>query len=174
MTVHQSLPPNKGGGRRRNGRYPRRFSARGAVLRSTRIVQYAGPQVKHLSKVFIIDEDPAVRASLDSIFTVQGYNVRCFQSAEAFLAQHHPTQVGCVLVDLSAPLMGGSELLRQLQESGSLLSVIITSGLIEAAALGKDAKASVPLLIKPYEVSTLLTMVEDGIAGSVRRRAKRK
>jgi two-component system response regulator TtrR len=124
--------------------------------------------VKHTAKVFVIDNDPAVLASLEAILADAGYDVRCFSSTQDFLVHYHPSQVGCLLVDLKVP---GSELLERLQEAGSLLSVVIISGLVDSARQTGKAPA-IPILIKPFEASTLLTMVEDAIAGSVRRRAK--
>lgn len=142
-------------------------------LRSGRILPQAESEVKHLPKVFVVDDDAAILASVEALLSEQDYAVKCFLSAEEFLAQHHPTEVGCVLVDLLMPGMSGGELLKHLQESGSLLSVVIISGLVESAPTAELESPFVPLLEKPYEVSTLLKMVEDGIAGSVRRRAKK-
>jgi FixJ family two-component response regulator len=88
------------------------------------------------------------------------------------MSQHHPTQVGCVLIDLLLPGMSGSDVLRFLQESRSLLSVVIISGLIDPLAMEEESE-SVALLEKPFKISALLTMIEDGIAGSFRRRAER-
>lgn len=138
--------------------------------------------MKHLPKVFVVDDDVAILTSVEAVLIEQGYSVKCFKSAEEFLAQHHPTEVGCILVDLLMPGMSGGELLNHLQETGSILSVVIITGLIESVPTGEaqitslplEAQiTSLPLLEKPYEVSTLLKMVEDGIAGSVRRRAKK-
>jgi FixJ family two-component response regulator len=128
--------------------------------------------VKHLAKVFVVDDDSAILLSVEALLVAQGYTVKCFTSAEEFLAQHHPTQVGCVPIDLWLPGMGGSELLRRLQESRSLLSVIIISGLIDSAALEECEKASVPILAKPYNEQTFLRLIEEGILDSVQRRAE--
>jgi two-component system response regulator TtrR len=129
--------------------------------------------VKHfLPKVFVVDDDPAVLNSTEALLAAQGYAVKCFTSAEEFLKQHHPTQVGCILIDLWMPGMGGSELLRRLKESRSLLSIIVISGMLDSAALDEQEKASVPVLAKPYDLPTFLTMIEDGIADSVRRRSE--
>ena len=127
--------------------------------------------MKHLAKVFVVDDDPAILSSIEALLTAQGYSVRCFATAEEFIAQHHPTQVGCVLIDLWMPGIGGSELLRRLRESRSLLSVIIISGMIDSAVLDESEKASVPILAKPYDEQTFLKLVEEGIADSVQRRA---
>ena len=129
--------------------------------------------MKHSPKVFVVDDDEAVLDSLKAVLAAQGYAVNCFTSAAEFMKQHHPTVVGCILVDLLMPGISGSDLLRWLQESGSLLSVVIISGLMEYADFDPKGPTSVQLLEKPYEISTLVQMVEDGIAGSMRRRANR-
>src|SRR5262245_56378809 len=142
----------------------------GPLPNSTGIISQSGEKVKPSAKVFVVDDDPAVLKSLDAILTSRGYTAKCFSSAEEFLAEHHPSQIGCVLVDLSMPGMDGRELLRRLQESGSLLSVVVISGLINEPVLDLEVSEAVPTLAKPYEISTLLQMVEDGVAGSIRRR----
>jgi FixJ family two-component response regulator len=129
--------------------------------------------VKHLPKVFVVDDESEALRFLGAVIAPHGYEVGYFKSAQEFIAQHHPTQVGCVLVDLLMPGMGGTEVLRHLQDSGSLLSVIIISGLIDPGAFESRGNAWVSMLEKPYELSTLLTMIQDGIAGSFRRRAER-
>jgi two-component system, LuxR family, response regulator FixJ len=129
--------------------------------------------VKHLPKVFVVDEDPAIMSSLGEFLLTHEYDVRYFKSVDAFKAQHHPTQVGCVLVDMLMPGMGGSELLKFLQDSGSLLSVVIISGLIDPVPFDQEKGEFATLLEKPYEMSALLTMIADGVACSFRRRAER-
>jgi len=129
--------------------------------------------VKHQPKVYVIDDDLAVLQSLQALLIAHGYEVHCFTDAEQFKAQYHPTQVGCVLIDLLIPGLGGSEILKFLQKTGSLLSVVVTSGPIETDAFQEEHDESFLLLEKPYEVSTLLTMIADGVAGSFRRRAER-
>jgi two-component system, LuxR family, response regulator FixJ len=142
----------------------------GPLPGSTAIISHPGVKVKPSAKVFVVDDDPAVLKSLESILTSRGYTAKCFSSAEEFLAEHHPSQVGCVLIDMAMSGMNGSELLERLQESGSLLSVVVISGLIDERLLERMESESVPKLEKPYEISTLLQMVQDGVAGSIRRR----
>jgi FixJ family two-component response regulator len=130
--------------------------------------------VKHLPKVFAVDHDSAVLDAIATFLTGYGYDVRCYSSAKEFLAQHHPTEVGCVLVDLSMRDMGGSEMLRHLQDTGSLLSVIITTGLFQSTKSSSPDDIGLLRQETPYKLATLLRMVEDGVAGSIRRRAERK
>lgn len=126
--------------------------------------------MKDLSIVFVVDDEEEVLASLEAILTTHGYQVKCFTSAEQFLTAHDPSQIGCILIDLLMPGMNGQELVHRLRKSGSLLSVVIGSGLLDQEDLKAFAASSVPTLEKPYLVPTLLTMVEDGVADSVKRR----
>jgi CheY-like chemotaxis protein len=136
-------------------------------------VHQPGTEVKHLPKIFVVDDDPAVMKVIEAILTPQGYDVRSFKSVEEFLAHHHPTQVGCVLVDLIMLGTSGSELLQSLHETGSLLSVVIYSGLIAPPEFDDPGLLSASLLEMQYEAATLVTMVADGVAGSFRRRGDR-
>jgi FixJ family two-component response regulator len=130
--------------------------------------------VKDLTIVFVVADEPAIVRPLEAVLRWQGYAVNCFDSVENFLAQRDPNQVGCILIDLLAPRTDGSELFRWLQESGSLLSVVSMSGVISATTFAKPIDASTNPLEEPYELSTLLTMVADGVAGSLSRKAVRE
>jgi FixJ family two-component response regulator len=125
--------------------------------------------VKQLPKVFLVDDNPAVLSSIEAVLTAKSYDVKCFASAEKFIAQSHPTQLGCVVIDFSATGVGGRELIRYLHESRSLLSVVIMSGLIDSTLPYQHEKGPVPILAEPYEVWALLTMIDDAIAGSLKR-----
>lgn len=146
------------------------FAARAHTRsRSTSIVNESGKDVKQAPKVFVIDVDSAVLSSMGSLLAAQSYEVVCFDSAEEFIAQHHPSHIGCVVIDLSAPGTNGSELIRHLHESRSLLSVVIVSGLIDSAVRLSREKVALPILAKAYEAWTFLMMIEDAIAGSLKR-----
>jgi FixJ family two-component response regulator len=136
------------------------------------IVRETGSAVKLPPTVFIIDDDPAVANSLSSVLIAHGYTVECFTSANEFIEEQDPKRVGCVLVDLLAQRKNGSELLIWLHESGSLLSLVIISGL-EPDDLTRQESTTIPFVDKPHKVSALLTMVGDGVAGSLSRHAVR-
>ena len=136
---------------------------------SLSFVYDAGLRVKPLPKVFVVDDDPAVLSSIESVLTAQSYEVICFGSTDDFIAQHQPTHVGCIVIDLSLSGTNGSELLRHLHESRSLLSIVIVSGLIDSAVRFSREKVALPILAKAYEAWTFLTMIEDAIDGSLKR-----
>ena len=133
------------------------------------IVGDTGCVVKKFPTVFIVDNRPAVSKTLEEIIRKRGFLVECFNSAAEFIAQQQPDQVGCVLVDpLADP--DGDAVLRWIHESGSLFSVILTSGFIDSSDFLPKQGQSAPIAEEPHKVSTLLTMVADGLAGSISRK----
>jgi FixJ family two-component response regulator len=108
-----------------------------------------------LLMVHVIDDDEAVRDSLEALLIVAGYDVATYVSAEAYLAG--AAETGCVLVDVHMPGMGGLGLLQRLARREPRPPVVVlTAGRdprLEARAreLGADA-----FLTKPVPQATLL------------------
>jgi hypothetical protein len=75
---------------------------------------------------------------------------------------------------LLTPGLGAGELLQHPQNSGSLLSGVVMSSLIDAAAVPEFESPTVSLITKPYQVPTLLDVVGEGVAKSLRRRGERR
>ncbi|HOV20557.1 MAG TPA: response regulator, partial [Ottowia sp.] len=57
--------------------------------------------------VYVVDDDEAVRDSVQWLLEGQDFRVRCFESAESFLSRYDPREVGCVLVDIRMSGMSG-------------------------------------------------------------------
>ncbi len=66
--------------------------------------------------VYVVDDDEAVRDSLQWLLEGKDYRVRCFESAEAFLARFDPREVACLIVDVRMGGMTGLELQDRLIE----------------------------------------------------------
>lgn len=75
--------------------------------------------------VFVVDDDSAMRQSLQFLIESHGYHVESFPSAEDFLAHYQPTMSGCLILDVRMPGMGGLKLHETLQERGSQIPVIL-------------------------------------------------
>jgi len=118
-------------------------------------------------KVYIIDDDPAMRDSLDFLLGSAGFNVRLFGSAQTFLQELPDMEAGCVVTDIRMPGIDGMELLRQLHSASSLrkLPVIIMTGhgdvplAVEAMKLG-----ALDFLEKPFEDERLVSMIETALS----------
>jgi two-component system, LuxR family, response regulator FixJ len=126
--------------------------------------------VEHSPTVFVINENPAVLSSIGAILTALTYDVKSFASDEEFIAQLHPNLIGCIVIDLATAAVRGSVLIRHLHETGSQLSVVIISGLIDVAVRYQHENRPGPIVAKAHEEWTLLTMIEDAVAGSLKRK----
>lgn len=112
-----------------------------------------------VSKVFLVDDDPAVRDSLRFSFELEGFDVEDFATAESFAEQAKVPADACLILDYRLPGMNGLALLALLRAQGVRApAVIITSNptrqLRDAAA---DAGAG--LIEKPLLCDALTARV---------------
>ena len=78
--------------------------------------------------VHVIDDDDAVRDSLQFLLTTADISVATYPSATEFLARMPATPSGCIITDIRMPEMTGLELLQRLRQLGVTLSVIVVTG----------------------------------------------
>jgi two-component system response regulator FixJ len=114
--------------------------------------------------VYIVDDDPAVGSSLAALIDSHGFEVKQFQSADAFLAECTPDTVGCLLADINLPRMNGLELLDIVSEKmPGLVTVILTGyGNISGAVRAMKAGA-LEFIEKPYEAGVLMPLIERAL-----------
>ncbi len=118
-------------------------------------------------KVFVIDDDPAMRDSLDFLLGSAGFRVQLFDSAQFFIEQLPVLELGCVVTDIRMPGLDGIELLRQLSAKSAArhLPVIIMTGhgdvplAVEAMKLG-----ALDFLEKPFEDERLINMIQSALS----------
>jgi two-component system response regulator FixJ len=114
----------------------------------------------HRGKVYVIDDDEAMRDSLQFLLGAADFDVVLFESAQHFL-DALPADFGCVVSDVRMPGIDGIELLRRLKSSRSALPVLIMTGhgdvplAVEAMKLG-----AVDFLEKPFEDDRLIGMID--------------
>ena len=78
--------------------------------------------------IYVVDDDEAVRDSLQWLLEGKDYRVRCFDSAESFLSRYDPREVACLLVDIRMPGISGLELQDRLIERKSPLPIVFITG----------------------------------------------
>jgi two-component system, LuxR family, response regulator FixJ len=117
------------------------------------------------AKVYVIDDDPAMRDSLEFLLDSAGFSVRLFDSAQSFLDELANLDAGCVLTDVRMPGIDGMELLRKLNSGARKLPVIVMTGhgdvplAVEAMKLG-----ALDFLEKPFDDDRLIGMIETALA----------
>lgn len=123
------------------------------------------------ARVYVVDDDEAVRRSIAYLLESVGLVTEVFDSAEAVLAAPRWAEVGCFVVDLRLRGMSGLELQRALAARGCELPVILVTahGEVEAAVRALKAGA-LDFLQKPFSDIVLLERVREALVASEQRR----
>jgi two-component system, LuxR family, response regulator FixJ len=115
-------------------------------------------------KVFVIDDDAAVRKGLTFLLRAAGYTVEAFPSALSFLEAYDPQQGGCLLLDVQMPRMSGVELQQQLNARGWRIPVIFITGHGTVALAVAAIKAGAfDFIEKPLREEGLLECIERAL-----------
>ena len=124
--------------------------------------------------VFVVDDDAGVRESTVLFLAHQGWPVRAFDSAEAFLEHVGPEAAGCLLLDIRMPGTSGLELQGLLGERGYELPIIFLTGHgdIRQSVLALK-RGAVDFLEKPYDQDTLCERLREALVENARRRGRR-
>ena len=101
--------------------------------------------------VLVIDDEEAIRRSMQLMLRVLGYEVQAFESGIAFLAAEAQLPRGCVLLDLRMPEIDGLEVQRRLRANGADFSIVVMSGHGDlAVAVTAMEQGAVAYLEKPF------------------------
>jgi len=111
--------------------------------------------------VYIVDDDEAVRDSLQWLLEGKDWRVRCFDSAESFLARYDSREVACLLVDIRMAGMSGLDLQDRLIERKSPLPIVFITGHGDVPmAVDTMKKGALDFIQKPFNEPELLGLVE--------------
>ena len=111
--------------------------------------------------IYVVDDDEAVRDSLQWLLEGKGYRVRCFDSAETFLSRYDPREVACMFVDIRMDGMSGLDLQDRLIERKSPLPVVFITGHGDVPmAVETMKKGALDFIQKPFREEELEALVE--------------
>jgi two-component system response regulator FixJ len=123
--------------------------------------------------VVVVDDDDAVRDSLQSLLETAGFSVQLYQSAGEFIAHCPSTERGCVLLDIQMPGISGLALQERVAAGWPGLSVVIMTGHGDVPIAIRAMKAgAVDFIEKPFNHEILLDVVRNATEHS-RRIAKK-
>jgi FixJ family two-component response regulator len=107
--------------------------------------------------VHIVDDDAAVRHSLEMLMKSVDLKTKSYASAQAFLDVFDATMPGCLVVDIRMPDMSGLDLLQELKQRRVEMPIIVITGHgdvpLTVRAMNEGAMT---VLEKPYREQTLL------------------
>ncbi len=116
-------------------------------------------------RVYIVDDDEAMRDSLAWLLESQGFAVDPYASAEDFLAAFRDGMTGCVVLDVRMPGMSGLEMYEKLNARHCTLPVIFITGHGDVPmAVAALKKGAVDFIEKPFGDKDMLRLVEQCLA----------
>ncbi len=111
--------------------------------------------------VYVVDDDEAVRDSLQWLLEGKDYRVRCFESAEAFLSRYDAREVACLIADIRMGGMTGLDLQNRLLERQSPLPIVFITGHGDVPmAVETMKKGALDFIQKPFNEDQLVDLVE--------------
>lgn len=125
--------------------------------------------------IFVVDDDAAVRASVVSLLESEDYLVRSFSCARDFLATALPQDPACLILDMHMPVLGGLDVVAELDRLDAGIPVIFLTGVGTIALSVQAIKAgATEFLTKPVQPEQLLDAVRAALAADVGAQVQRR
>ena len=125
--------------------------------------------------VHVVDDEDAVRRSLDFALRTAGFEVEKWPDGETFLKGADRSAQACVLLDVRMPGMDGLQVQQEMAALGFNLPVIVLTGHgVIATAVRAMHAGAVDFLEKPFERERLLHALEVGFDRLADREGKRQ
>jgi FixJ family two-component response regulator len=114
-----------------------------------------------LPLISIVEDDDALRNSLDNLIRSLGFCAQGFSSAEAFLTSNQARATACLILDVRMPGISGLELQRQmLAQDWHVPIIFITSHADDDARARALEAGAVDFLYKPCREEDLLKAID--------------
>lgn len=121
--------------------------------------------------VYVVEDDEAVRDSLELLLKSDGKSVKTYDNANAFLKDYSEKMSGCIVLDIRMPGMDGMELQKKLNEKHSILPIIFVTGHGDVPmAVDAMKEGAIDFIQKPYREEALLEKIEAALAQDVEQR----
>ena len=110
--------------------------------------------------LLLVDDDPAVLASLQFSLELEGFEVEAFDSGESLVAQTQLANTACLVIDYRLPGIDGLSLLRVLRERGETCPAVIITSNPTRSIRQRASEAGAVLIEKP--------LLNDGLTVAIR------
>src|SRR6266436_9827535 len=114
--------------------------------------------------VFVIDDDPSFRDSVELLIRSAGFETCAFGAANEFLASQMPDTPACIVLDVHLPGLSRLELQQELGKRGIFAPIIFITGQGSIPMSVRAMKAgAIEFLSKPFRDADLLNAVDQAI-----------
>jgi len=115
--------------------------------------------------VYVVDDEPLVRAAIQRLLRSAGFEVQAFASAQQFLDVIRPDAAGCLVLDVRLTDASGLNLQQTLTAAAIELPIIFITGHGDIPMSVRAMKAgAVEFLTKPFKDQDLLDALRDALA----------
>jgi FixJ family two-component response regulator len=124
--------------------------------------------------VFVVDDDAAMRRSLENVLRSVGLRVSVFASAQEFLRSDRPDVPGCLVLDVRLPGLSGLDLQRRMVEADLDIPIVFVTGHGDIPMSVRAMKdGAVEFLTKPFRDQDLLDAIHLALERARAARAQR-
>ena len=114
--------------------------------------------------VFIVDDDAAIRASIQGLLKSVGLRSETFATGAEFLGHARPDMPSCLILDMRLPGMNGLDFQHQLADAGIHIPVVFITGHGDIPTTVKAMKSgAVEFLTKPFRDQDLLDAIYQAL-----------
>lgn len=125
--------------------------------------QRAGPMIED-AITYIVDDNPAIRESIEMLLQPWKIQTRSYPSAAPFLKDYTPGAAECLIVDVRMPGISGLDLQERLRRLGYTLPVIVMTAHADVPMAVRAMKAgAVDFIEKPWNASRLLERIHEAL-----------
>jgi FixJ family two-component response regulator len=117
--------------------------------------------------VFVVDDDPSVRESLETRIRVEGWRSATFASAQDFLAWPRAFAPSCLILNVSLPDMTGLDLQGMIAADRTYVPIIFITGYSDVPTTVRAMKAgATEFLTKPLDDEVLMQAIREALQRS--------
>jgi FixJ family two-component response regulator len=125
--------------------------------------------------VFVVDDDPSMRAALTNLFRSMDLGVEVFGSASELLQTKLPDVVSCLVLDIRLPGVSGLDFQTRLAEAGIHIPIVFMTGHGDIPMSVRAMKAgAIDFLIKPFRDQDMLDAVTSALERDRKKRDDEK
>lgn len=106
--------------------------------------------------ICVVDDEPAVLKAIERLLRAEGWDVKAFESAEAFLGDGNAEAMACLVLDVNMSGVDGFELQQRLREMGQDVPIVFLTGHGDIPMSVRAIKAgAADFLTKPVRAAAL-------------------
>src|SRR5262245_20043550 len=123
-------------------------------------------------EIFVVDDDPAVRDVLTTVFSRDGFEVANFADGASLLASAKLRTPVCIILDVHIPGKSGLDILKELHGEDYPAPIFIISGQGDIAmAVSAIKNGALDFIEKPFRGSDIVARLNEAIDAYARRKA---